>query len=220
MKYDGYKLVRDKIPEIMRKAGSDRVCERVLDKPSYKELLLKKLYEEVAELDEALGTGNQDSIEGELADVHEVLVALSEEYRCRDVTDLASEKAACRGGLYQGYILKVDKENQRLYTVSINLLMETAMIRKSKEKLFEATFVVKEDMYLGNRFFRENDRFWYVAHLYNTTVEEDCKGDFPRENSVGIVIVDKEGTEINTSAKEVTDALINLTLDLEFQEKQ
>lgn len=112
MKYEGYKLVRDKIPEIMRKNNASKTCVRVLDAPSYRELLLKKLYEEVAELDEALGTGNQDSIEGELADVHEVLVMLSEVYRCRDVVELASEKASARGGFYQGYILKVDDEDK------------------------------------------------------------------------------------------------------------
>ena len=112
MKYSGYKLVRDKIPEIMSKNNAHNTCERVLDRASYRELLVKKLHEEVAELDEALGTGNQDEIEGELADVHEVLVALSEVYRCRDVVDLASEKAACRGGFYQGYILKVDNSQE------------------------------------------------------------------------------------------------------------
>ena len=112
MKYNGYKLVRDRIPEIMSKNGSDRACDRVLDQASYRELLVKKLHEEVAELDQALGTGNQDSIEGELADVHEVLVMLSEVYRCRDVTDLAAEKAAARGGFYQGYILKVDNTDK------------------------------------------------------------------------------------------------------------
>jgi len=108
MLYDNYKLIRDKIPEIMEKAGKERPQERVLDEASYKELLVKKLHEEVGELDEALGTGNLDEIEGELADVFEVLIALSDKYRCRDVIELAQEKAAHRGGFYQGYILKVD----------------------------------------------------------------------------------------------------------------
>lgn len=108
MKYNGYKLVRDNIPDIMRKNGSSNTCDQVLDLAEYKQLILKKLYEEVAELDEALGTGNLDDIESELADVHEVLVAIADIYRCRDVVDLASEKVAQRGGFYQGYVLKVN----------------------------------------------------------------------------------------------------------------
>lgn len=111
MEYHGYKLVRDRIPEILRKDNAAFLCERVLDKPSYKQLLLRKLYEEVAELDEAMGTGDQFSIEDELADVHEVLVAISDTYRCRDVTELADEKASRRGGFYQGYILKLHQDS-------------------------------------------------------------------------------------------------------------
>jgi len=112
MNYDKYKLVRDKIPALVksdRLSNSEplRPCERVLDKSAYLMLLNRKLKEEVAELDEALGHGNQDAIENELADVHEVLVAISDAYRCRDVVDLASEKAHKLGGFYQGHILKI-----------------------------------------------------------------------------------------------------------------
>ena len=119
MDYDGYKLVRDKIPDVIKAdklADSNPLqhCERVLDKSSYLMLLSRKLKEEVAELDEALGQGNQDAIEDELADVHEVLVAISDAYRCRDVVDLASEKAHKLGGFYQGYVLNVSKGLDRL----------------------------------------------------------------------------------------------------------
>lgn len=105
MKYQGYKLVRDHIPAVARDDSSLQF-ERVLDLTSYRQLLVNKMHEEVAELESALSTGNQRSIEEELADVHEVLVALSDTYRCRDVTDLAMEKASRRGGFYQGYVLK------------------------------------------------------------------------------------------------------------------
>jgi predicted house-cleaning noncanonical NTP pyrophosphatase (MazG superfamily) len=112
MDYKGYKLVRDKIPEVIkfnRLSDSEplQLCERVLDKSAYLMLLNRKLKEEVAELDEACGHGCQDAIENELADVHEVLVAISDAYRCRDVVDLASEKAHKLGGFYQGHILKI-----------------------------------------------------------------------------------------------------------------
>lgn len=108
MKYDGYKLVRDKIPDIIRKERGTDECERVTDKAAYRALLLKKLHEEVAELEEALEGCVQSEIEGELADVHEVLIALSDTYQCQDVVELAQEKFSRRGGFYQGYIFKVD----------------------------------------------------------------------------------------------------------------
>ena len=113
MNYDGYKLVRDKIPGVIESdvnnQGQSEKCERVLDISTYKHLLGKKLEEEVAELAESMAHGCQDSIENELADVHEVLVAISDCYRCRDVVDLASEKASKLGGFYQGYVLDVSK---------------------------------------------------------------------------------------------------------------
>jgi len=110
MDYDKYKLVRDKIPALVKVdnlINEQQVCDRVLDRSSYLMFLNRKLKEEVAELDEACSHGNQDAIENELADVHEVLVAISDAYRCRDVVDLASEKAHKLGGFYQGHILKI-----------------------------------------------------------------------------------------------------------------
>ena len=110
MDYDKYKLVRDKIPALVKADNlidEQQVCDRVLDKSTYLMFLSRKLKEEVAELDEALAHGCQDAIENELADVHEVLVALSDAYRCRDVVDLACEKASRLGGFYQGHILKI-----------------------------------------------------------------------------------------------------------------
>lgn len=108
MKYDGYKLVRDKIPEIIKAERGADDCKRVLDRESYQQLLHNKLEEEVAELQEALLSGKVDNIENEIADVYEVLIALGGHYRCRDVIEVAEEKFSKRGGFYQGYIFKVD----------------------------------------------------------------------------------------------------------------
>lgn len=104
--YENYKLVRDKIPEIA--SGKGLVFDRVLDYNEYNNLLIRKLHEEVGELLEALDGTDLTAIEGELADVYEVLIALGDTRRCRDVIDVAQEKMSKRGGFYQGYVLKVD----------------------------------------------------------------------------------------------------------------
>lgn len=66
------KLVRDKIPEIIRQSGREPVVT-VLDDEGYRAALMAKLFEEAAELREASG----DEVPGEIADVYEVLRALA-----------------------------------------------------------------------------------------------------------------------------------------------
>lgn len=76
-KYD--KLVRDNIPDIIHENGKS-VCFRTLTENEFKEYLLKKLDEEVAEFRE------NPNLE-ELADITEVLYALAETHG-RTVFDL------------------------------------------------------------------------------------------------------------------------------------
>ncbi|WP_440947916.1 hypothetical protein ACSAZL_06625 [Methanosarcina sp. T3] len=85
------KLVRDKIPEIIK--SSNRVPEcRVLDEDQeYLRYLIKKLQEEVLEF-----TGNP-CVE-ELADVKEVIDALSEIGEFEDVLRVQERKRKERGG--------------------------------------------------------------------------------------------------------------------------
>lgn len=64
------KLVRDKIPEIIRSKGQKPVT-RILDDKEYVEELVKKLREEVDEFAE------NHSVE-ELADIKEVIIAIRE----------------------------------------------------------------------------------------------------------------------------------------------
>ncbi len=66
------KLVRDRIPEIIQADGR-RPVTRVLDKASYHQALLAKLTEEAQEAARATA----DDLPGELADVLEVLRALT-----------------------------------------------------------------------------------------------------------------------------------------------
>ena len=66
------KLVRDKLPEIMRAAGLD-VFERTLDHEAFIQALRGKLSEETVEL---LAAETREELLGELADVMEVVLAL------------------------------------------------------------------------------------------------------------------------------------------------
>ncbi|HEX4199464.1 MAG TPA: nucleoside triphosphate pyrophosphohydrolase [Caulobacteraceae bacterium] len=67
------KLIRDRLPEIMRQAGLS-VFERRLDDAEFVQSLKTKLAEETAEAREA---GSAEELLGELADVMEVVLALA-----------------------------------------------------------------------------------------------------------------------------------------------
>ncbi len=94
------KLVRDRIPEIIRADGK-RLKSRVLDDAEHLEALLKKLEEEVAELTEARNVE-------EMADVHEVLLALAEALKIvpEELEEVRRGKAAKRGGFQQKIFLE------------------------------------------------------------------------------------------------------------------
>ncbi|MEU6741999.1 nucleoside triphosphate pyrophosphohydrolase [Streptosporangium sandarakinum] len=66
------KLVRDKIPDIIRQSGEEPVIT-VLDDIDYRSALLTKLFEEATELGEA----SLSDVAEEIADVYEVLRALA-----------------------------------------------------------------------------------------------------------------------------------------------
>ena len=108
MDYKKYKLVRDKIPDIMEKNKSSKSCEQISNSELYNKMLAEKLLEEVFELSDALGSGKIADIEDELADVYEVLITLADVYARNSISSLASKKAALRGKFKKGYILKVD----------------------------------------------------------------------------------------------------------------
>lgn len=88
------KLVRDKIPEIIKGNGETPIT-RVLDDDEYKTELEKKLNEEYLEVIRAKG---KEKIE-ELADMIEVIKALAklENATLDDVIAVASDKASKRG---------------------------------------------------------------------------------------------------------------------------
>jgi len=100
------KLVRDKIPEIIRADGHEPTT-RVLDDETYLEELIRKLAEEYEEFKAEL------SVE-ELADLQEVILALADAIASREELEkVRAEKAAKRGAFQDKIYLKEVKENDR-----------------------------------------------------------------------------------------------------------
>jgi predicted house-cleaning noncanonical NTP pyrophosphatase (MazG superfamily) len=97
------KLVRDQIPEIIQSEGR-RPVTRVLDEASYHQALLAKLIEEAQEA--SLAT--DDDLPGELADVLEVLRALTVTAGMSwpQLLALAEDKRSRRGGFRRRIFLE------------------------------------------------------------------------------------------------------------------
>jgi predicted house-cleaning noncanonical NTP pyrophosphatase (MazG superfamily) len=90
------KLIRDRLPEIMRAAGLS-VFERSLDDQAFIAALKDKLVEETAE---ALAADSAEDLLGELADVIEVVLALgaARGFSAAEVEARRLAKRAERGG--------------------------------------------------------------------------------------------------------------------------
>jgi len=93
------KLVRDKIPEIIRCNGKEAEVI-VLNNKEYYKYLIAKLHEEVQEFIES------DDVE-ELADIMEVIDNVLKEKRVKwsDIIDIQKEKREKRGGFNEKYLL-------------------------------------------------------------------------------------------------------------------
>ena len=104
------KLVRDKIPNIIKSKGETPVT-RILSEDEYKNELEKKLYEEYKEVLEASGS---DRIE-ELADMLEIISALAkiESKTLDDIILVAEQKNKKRGAFNEKIFLeKVIESNK------------------------------------------------------------------------------------------------------------
>ena len=103
MKYN--KLVRDKIPDIIRASGKIPVT-RILDDKEYLEQLERKLDEEVAEFHES------KSLE-ELADIWEVVLALSSAYGWSDdkLSNTFCKKSVARGD-FSGKVFLIEVQEE------------------------------------------------------------------------------------------------------------
>ncbi|MFC7643839.1 hypothetical protein ACFQX6_26015 [Streptosporangium lutulentum] len=92
------KLVRDRIPDIIRERGGDPAVT-VLGEVDYRRALLEKLFEESTELSEASAT----EVAEEIADVLEVLRAIADVHghEWRDIEKIAEVKRAERGAFLE-----------------------------------------------------------------------------------------------------------------------
>jgi predicted house-cleaning noncanonical NTP pyrophosphatase (MazG superfamily) len=102
------KLVRDRIPEIIRQRGREPEIRRVSGE-ELRNALKDKLVEEALELRES------DDIYGELADVLEVVDAIIERYGLdRQKLDEAKYEKQRRAGRFkEGYLLLGDDEKHK-----------------------------------------------------------------------------------------------------------
>lgn len=99
IEYD--KLVRDRIPDIIRAAGKVPVTRTVADAAEMKRRLIDKLSEEMQEYKES------ESVE-EIADILEVLQALVEQVHgisWEQVREIQGRKWEERGGFVKGIVL-------------------------------------------------------------------------------------------------------------------
>jgi predicted house-cleaning noncanonical NTP pyrophosphatase (MazG superfamily) len=93
------KLVRDKIPEIIR-ANGEMPVTRILDDKEYLQELVRKLDEEVAEF-------KSDMSLEELADIQEVVLALADTIANREELEkVRVEKAKARGRFHEKIFLE------------------------------------------------------------------------------------------------------------------
>jgi len=90
------KLVRDRIPEIIRRSGAEPMV-RTADAREYRGLLLNKLVEEATECRDS---ATPEDLAEELADVLEVISALAGSHGLdrERLEELRAAKAAERGG--------------------------------------------------------------------------------------------------------------------------
>jgi len=96
------KLVRDKIPEIIKKNG-DVPTYSVLNQTRFKEELKKKLIEESKELAKA----PKSELKEEMADVYEVLINIAKVFKIRlsEVEKIRLDKNKKRGSFKKKYFL-------------------------------------------------------------------------------------------------------------------
>lgn len=107
MKGKYFKLVRDKIPEIMISQGFKPEFQK-LNSKQYKEELFKKLKEETQEV---ISAKDKKSLIEELADVQEVLTAIYKENKIdfSDVIKAAKAKRKYKGAFDKKIFIKTVK---------------------------------------------------------------------------------------------------------------
>ena len=97
MKKEFNKLIRDKIPEIIKKNGSNSKT-RILDNEEFKKELLKKIVEESQEVLET--NGDKKELTKEISDVLEVINYLTDVFELdrQEIEKIRKERKDSRGG--------------------------------------------------------------------------------------------------------------------------
>ena len=102
------KLVRDRIPQII--AATGKTCRsRILDTNEYRLALHSKLREEI---EEYFKSGNDQEALEELADILEIIRALTEEHGAswENLENMRMDKAEKRGG-FKGKVYLIDVDD-------------------------------------------------------------------------------------------------------------
>lgn len=95
------KLVRDKIPDIIRASGETPIIRKVTGL-ELRAALIEKLHEEVQEFCEASG---RDAVMEELADILEVVCALGNSYGSEtELINVSAKKNKKRGAFDEGIV--------------------------------------------------------------------------------------------------------------------
>ena len=132
------KLVRDKIPNIIKEKGETPVV-RILDEIEYKNELEKKLYEEYKEVIEATG---DDRVE-EMADMLEVIRALAnlENKNLNEVIAIADKKMKNVVLLKKRFFLKkLLKENKKIILIIVSVIRISKLIKFMVKTKINETF--------------------------------------------------------------------------------
>ena len=103
------KLVRDKIPELIKKDNA-KPKTRELETEEYKIELFKKLEEEVKEMIEA--SNNKEELIKEIGDIYEVVDSIIEQFRLdkNEIIDLQKKRREERGGFERKIFLESVEE--------------------------------------------------------------------------------------------------------------
>lgn len=109
------KLVRDNIPEQIESSGAYYTWH-ILDDVTYKLELMKKLYEEMYEIEQA---SSKKEVADEIADIVELISALSDAYgiSSEEISAIQEKKSRARGSFFhKQYIEHVmcDVSNKRI----------------------------------------------------------------------------------------------------------
>jgi len=102
-----FKLVRDKIPEIMLEDGKNPITKIITDDTEYFSVLTDKLLEEVHEFIEASAENNNEHAMHELADIAEVIEAICQhkKYPANLIEECKVIKKRERGGFEKRILL-------------------------------------------------------------------------------------------------------------------